>query len=55
VDLYALARQRLQAAGMDPADIHGGDQCTIADPQRWFSHRRDRRSGRIATLVWMDP
>ncbi len=55
VDLYALARQRLQAAGMDPADIHGGDQCTIADPQRWFSHRRDRRSGRIATLVWMAP
>ncbi|NCT88044.1 peptidoglycan editing factor PgeF [Stenotrophomonas acidaminiphila] len=53
VDLYALARQRLQAAGMDPAAIHGGDQCTIADPARWFSHRRDRRSGRMATLVWM--
>nr|WP_272494066.1 peptidoglycan editing factor PgeF [Stenotrophomonas mori] len=53
VDLYALARQRLQAAGMDPARIHGGDQCTIADPSRWFSHRRDRRSGRMATLVWM--
>jgi len=53
VDLYALARQRLQAAGMDAADIHGGNQCTIADPSRWFSHRRDRRSGRMATLVWM--
>jgi YfiH family protein len=55
VDLYALARQRLLAAGMDAADIHGGDLCTIADPTRWFSHRRDRRSGRIATLVWMAP
>ncbi len=55
VDLYALARQRLLAAGMQAADIHGGDQCTIADPARWFSHRRDRRSGRIATLVWMQP
>lgn len=53
VDLYALARQRLQAAGMNPAGIHGGDQCTITDPSRWFSHRRDRRSGRMATLVWM--
>ena len=53
VDLYALARQRLQAAGMNPADIHGGDQCTIADPSRWYSHRRDRRSGRMATLVWI--
>lgn len=55
VDLYALARQRLLAAGMRPADIHGGNLCTIADPARWFSHRRDRRSGRIATLVWMAP
>lgn len=55
VDLYALARQRLQAAGMDPVDIHGGELCTIADPARWFSHRRDHRSGRIATLVWMAP
>ncbi|SBV35498.1 conserved hypothetical protein [uncultured Stenotrophomonas sp.] len=55
VDLYALARQRLQAAGMDAATIHGGNHCTIADPSRWFSHRRDRRSGRMATLVWMQP
>ncbi|MCD9086170.1 peptidoglycan editing factor PgeF [Stenotrophomonas sp. SY1] len=55
VDLYALARQRLQAAGMKPADIHGGDHCTIGEAARWFSHRRDRRSGRIATLVWMAP
>ena len=54
VDLYALARQRLQAAGMNAVDIHGGDHCTIGEPQRWFSHRRDRRSGRIATLVWME-
>lgn len=55
VDLYALARQRLQAAGMNPAYIHGGNHCTIAEPSRWYSHRRDRRSGRMATLVWMQP
>lgn len=54
VDLYVLARQRMQAAGMDPADIHGGDHCTLADPSRWYSHRRDRRSGRMATLVWRE-
>ena len=51
-DLPALARRRLVAAGMAAADIHGGDLCTISDPQRFFSHRRDGRSGRIATLVW---
>ena len=54
VDLPGLARQRLAAVGVRPGAIHGGDLCTMADPQRWFSHRRDRRSGRIATLVWME-
>jgi|SRR5690606_28233650 len=54
VDLYALARQRLQAAGLDPAAIHGGGLDTITDPARFYSHRRDHRTGRMATLVWKD-
>ena len=54
-DLPALARRRLVAHGMTPADIHGGDLCTISEPARFFSHRRDGRSGRIATLAWMQP
>jgi len=54
-DLPALARRRLVAAGMAAADIHGGDLCTISDPARFFSHRRDGRSGRIATIAWLDP
>lgn len=52
-DLPALARRRLVARGMSPADIHGGDLCTMGEPARFFSHRRDGRSGRIATLAWM--
>jgi len=52
-DLPALARRRLVSADMALADIHGGDLCTISDPARFFSHRRDGRSGRIATLAWM--
>ena len=52
VDLFALARQRLQAAGLDAASIHGGTVSTMADPDL-YSHRRDRRTGRMATLVWM--
>ena len=51
VDLYALARRRLAAAGV--MQVHGGGLCTISDPQRFFSHRRDGRGGRIATLAWM--
>ena len=55
VDLYELARQRLVAAGVAPPRIHGGGLCTIAEPQRFYSHRRDRRSGRMASLVWIEP
>ncbi|MEG2805836.1 peptidoglycan editing factor PgeF [Stenotrophomonas sp.] len=54
VDLYALARQRLHDAGIEPQAISGGNLCSIADPQRFFSHRRDRRTGRMASLAWIE-
>ena len=54
VDLYALARRRLAGAGLDPPSIHGGGLSTIAEADRFFSHRRDRRTGRMATLAWID-
>ena len=53
VDLFALARLRLQHAGLAPGAIHGGGLSTIADPDRFFSHRRDRRTGRMATIAWL--
>ncbi|MET0719023.1 MAG: peptidoglycan editing factor PgeF, partial [Pseudoxanthomonas sp.] len=46
VDLYALARQRLARLGI--TRVHGGDLCTISDSQRFYSHRRDVRTGRMA-------
>ena len=51
VDLYALARQRLADAGV--IRVSGGGLCTISDPQRFYSHRRDQRTGRMATLAWI--
>jgi YfiH family protein len=53
VDLYALARRRLAACGV--TGIHGGNHCTLTEPARFFSHRRDGRSGRMATLAWFAP
>lgn len=51
-DLYALARRRLQAGGV--TQIHGGDFDTFTD-RRLYSYRREgARSGRFATLVWLD-
>jgi len=55
VDLYALARRRLEQAGLGVDRIHGGGLSTIGEPQRFFSHRRDQRTGRMASLVWMEP
>jgi hypothetical protein len=52
-DLYALARQRLQAAGV--ARIFGGGLDTFTDP-RLHSYRRDgAHSGRMVSLVWTLP
>ena len=50
LDLYAVARARLQAKGV--ARIYGGDFCTYSD-QRFFSYRRDRTSMRMAAAVWL--
>lgn len=55
VDLYLLAKQRLVNSGMSIQDIHGGGMCTISEPERFFSHRRDQRTGRMATLIWREP
>jgi copper oxidase (laccase) domain-containing protein len=49
-DLYGLARQRLTRAGV--RRIHGGGLDTYADPARFYSYRRDGRTGRLAALVW---
>lgn len=52
-DLYALARLRLARVGV--RSVHGGGACTYDDVGRWFSFRRDRDAGRMATLVWLEP
>jgi copper oxidase (laccase) domain-containing protein len=53
VDLYALARQRHAALGV--TNVTGGDRCTISEPAHFYSYRRDGRTGRQATLAWMQP
>lgn len=48
-DLYALARLRLATAGV--RRVHGGGFDTFAD-ERFYSYRRDRETGRFASLIW---
>lgn len=49
VDLAAGARQVLTSAGLAQVSVVGG--CTLEQPDRWFSYRRDRVTGRHAGLV----
>ena len=51
-DLYALARRRLAVAGVHR--ISGGDHCTFSDRERFFSYRRDGRTGRMVSLIWLE-
>jgi len=51
LDLYAVARQRIQAAGV--RNIFGGAFCTYTDRERFFSYRRDRDARRMAALIWL--
>lgn len=48
-DLYALAGLRLAALGLD--GVFGGGFCTFAEEDRFFSYRRDGRTGRMASLI----
>ena len=50
-DLYSLARLRLERAGV--RNVHGGGYCTHDDAARFFSYRRDRETGRMATFAWI--
>jgi copper oxidase (laccase) domain-containing protein len=50
--LAALARRRLALAGV--TRVHGGGECTLSDPGRFFSYRRDGATGRMAALIWLD-
>ena len=46
--IFAIA---LAAAGV--AEVYGGEFCTARE-ERFFSFRRDRTTGRMASLIWLE-
>ncbi len=50
-DIYQLARIELQSIGVEK--IAGGDHCTYREEHRFYSYRRQQKTGRMASLIWL--
>lgn len=50
-DIFLLGKQRLNAVGVTA--VYGGYVCTYSESHRFFSFRRDKETGRMATLIWL--
>ena len=50
-DLVGLARARLHEIGV--SKVFGDVLCTYADPERFYSYRRDGTTGRLLSFVFM--
>ncbi|MTH48431.1 purine nucleoside phosphorylase YfiH [Intestinirhabdus alba] len=50
-DIYQLARQRLGNLGIQ--QVYGGERCTFSESETFFSYRRDKTTGRMASFIWL--
>ncbi len=53
MDLWALTRHQLRQSGIPEAQIFGLDLCTYSMQSMFFSYRREKESGRQASLIWI--
>jgi YfiH family protein len=51
LDLAGAARGVLESLGVN--GVYGGAFCTYGEPERFFSHRRDGVTGRMASVIWL--
>lgn len=52
LDVAGAARRILEALGVQR--VYGGGFCTYREPDRFFSHRRDGATGRMASVIWLE-
>ncbi|WP_460841546.1 peptidoglycan editing factor PgeF [Noviherbaspirillum agri] len=50
-DIYSLARRTLRNAGVEK--VFGGGRCTVTEKDLFYSYRRDKTTGRMASLIWL--
>lgn len=51
-DIYSLARHRFKPYGIHR--FYGGSYCTYTQADLFYSYRRDKVTGRMASLIWME-
>ncbi len=54
MDLWSLSKHQLQQAGLLTHNIFGLDMCTASMNDIFFSHRKEKLSGRQASLIWIE-
>ena len=52
-DIYELAKIHLGKVGISSEAIYGGGRCTYKEDALFFSYRREARTGRMASLIWL--
>lgn len=52
-DIYHLARIRLSHAQIPAENVFGGELCTYTQNTDFYSYRRESRTGRMASLIWL--
>ena len=52
-DIYLIARQLLGSINITA--VYGGDRCTYSESDSFFSYRRESQTGRMSSLIWIDP
>ena len=50
-DLYTIARILLKDYGID---VFGGEYCSFSQSSQFYSYRRDGKTGRMASLIWIE-
>jgi len=51
-DLYLIAKIILKQLGV--AEVYGGDCCTYTQSEKFYSYRKDKNTGRMATVIWKE-
>lgn len=53
MNLWGLTRRQLEGAGVPEDHIFGLDICTYLNDSNFFSYRREKSTGRQASLIWI--